>query len=58
MPQPAPDGANRAAITICVILATLMQLGLRHTFRIRRNVSEIDFFTSSRQDDYLHIHGS
>ena len=24
-PQPAPDGANRAAITVCVILATLMQ---------------------------------
>jgi len=25
MPERAPDGANRAAITICVILATLMQ---------------------------------
>src|ERR1700679_2132732 len=25
MADPPPDGANRAAITICVILATLMQ---------------------------------
>ncbi|HEY3799170.1 MAG TPA: DHA2 family efflux MFS transporter permease subunit [Caulobacteraceae bacterium] len=25
MSEPAPDGANRAAITVCVILATLMQ---------------------------------